>query len=249
MQTLPPVSFAQAFKLGFQNYCKFTGRARRSEFFYFVIGVNILLFFLFIFFTIPMSSADSDDPYDDDDDDLFFLIFIPIAFMFATLCPILSLSVRRLHDIGYSGAYILIGIIPFGCFFLLYLYCIDSEEGTNPYGPSPKYIMPAANNFTPPAVIAVQPIVQPVVQPGVVVVPVAPTPAVHQPIAPYPQPNPMISPPVVPYHEPNPMVTPPMAPYPQQNPIAPPPVAPVVPYHQPNPPTDPYYNSSDFQGQ
>ena len=248
MQTLPPVSFAQAFKLGFQNYCKFTGRARRSEFFYFVIGVNIHLFFLFIFFTIPMSSADSDDPYDDDDDDLFFLIFIPIAFMFATLCPILSLSVRRLHDIGYSGAYILIGIIPFGCFFLLYLYCIDSEEGTNPYGPSPKYIMPVTNTFTPPAVIAVQP----VVQPGVVVVPVAPTPAVHQPIAPYPQPNPMISPPVVPYHEPNPMVPPPMAPYPQQNPIAPPPVAPVVPYHEPNPiqpPTDPYYNSSDFQGQ
>ena len=252
MQTLPPISFGKAFKLGFQNYCKFTGRARRSEFFYFFIAVELITIILFIVCTIPLSSSSSDDyyyddHYDDNDDDYVFLIFIPVAFIFATFCPLISLMVRRLHDIGYSGAFILISLIPFGSFFLLYLWCIDSEEGTNAYGPSPKYIMPStiATNYNPPGnVIAVTP----VVQPAVVLVPAQPTPIMPPPVAPYPQ-----QPPMAPYPQQNPMVPPPMAPYPQQNPMVPPPqYPPVDPYSKPNPmqpQNDPYYNSRDFTGQ
>ena len=250
MQTLPPVGFGQAVKLGFQNYCKFTGRARRSEFFYFLLADYIGMIFLFIVFTVPFQD---NDPYDDDygnnDDDAFFL-FIPFLFMCATFFPMLSLMVRRLHDIGYSGLFVLVSIIPFGCFFLLYLWCIDSEETLNAYGPSPKYIMPTtvSTNYNPPAsVIAVTP----VVQPAVVLVPVQPTPVVQPPVATYPQPNPMVSPP---YPQQNPMVPPPVAPYPQQNPMAPPQAYPpqADPYSKPNPlqpQSDPYYNSSDFRGQ
>ena len=247
MQTLPPVGFGQAVKLGFQNYCKFTGRARRSEFFYFLLADYIGMIFLFIIFTVPF---EDDDPYDDhNNDDYTFLIFIPLLYMCVTFFPMLSLMVRRLHDIGYSGLFVLVGIIPFGCFFLLYLWCIDSEETLNAYGPSPKYIMPTtvSTNYNPPAgVIAVTP----VVQPAVVLVPVQPTPVVQPPVAPYPQPNPMVSPP---YPQQNPMVPPPVAPYPQQNPMVPPPqYPPVDPYSKPNPmqpQNDPYYNSRDFTGQ
>ena len=176
------------------------------------------------------------------------------------ICPILSVSVRRLHDIGYSGAFILLDLVPFASLYLLYLHCIDSEEGTNPYGPSPKYIMPAtiSNNYNPPGLIPVTP----GVQPAVVVVPVAQTPAVQQPI-PYPQPNPMVPSPVAPYPQPGPSpMAPypqpgpsPMDPYPQQAPMVAPPASqypPVDPYSKPNPmqpSTDPYYNSRDFTGQ
>ena len=231
MQTLPPIGFGQAFKLGCQNYCKFTGRARRSEFFYFFLAYYLILMFLFIIFTVPFQDNGT---YEDNEDDSFFL-FIPFTFMIAAFCPMLGLMVRRLHDIGYSGFYVLIGIIPFGCFFLLYLWCIDSDMNTNIFGPSPKYIMPATTptNYNPPAVVAVTP----VVQPAVVLMPVQPT-IVVQPVAPYPQPNPT-----------------PVVPYPQQNPMAPPVSQyppPADPYSKPNPiqpQNDTGYNSTDFSGQ
>jgi len=248
MQTLPPVGFGQAFKLGFQNYCKFTGRSRRSEFFYFILAHYIVMIFLFVIFTVPFENESG--TYDDDNEDDAFFLFIPFLYLCATFFPVLSLMVRRLHDIGYSGAFVLISIIPFGAFFLLYLWCIDSEETLNAYGPSPKYIMPTtvSTNYNPPAsVIAVTP----VVQPALVLMPVQPTPVVQPPVAPYPQPSPLVPPP---YPQQDPLVPPPVAPYPQQNPMIPPQAYPPPsdPYSKPNPmqpQTDPYYNSSDFRGQ
>ena len=215
------------------------------------------MIFLFIIFTVPFQN---DDPYDDsydpyydryddnDDDNLFILI--PVIYICATFCPMLSLMVRRLHDIGYSGAYVLLSMIPFGGLFLFYLWCIDSQETINAYGPSPKYIMPTtvSTNYNPPAsVIAVTP----VVQPALVLMPVQPTPVVQPPVAPYPQPSPLVPPP---YPQQDPLVPPPVAPYPQQNPMIPPQAYPPPsdPYSKPNPmqpQTDPYYNSSDFRGQ
>lgn len=193
-----------------------------------------------------------DDDPNSDDDLLFLLILIPCVFMFATFIPIISLMVRRLHDIGYSGAFIFLSMIPFARIYLLYLLCLDSQESANEYGPSPKYIMPITitNNYIPPMnVIAVTPVVQPVN----VIVPVQQAPIVEYPNAPYPQDN-IISPPVAAYPQQNPMNVPPVAPYPQQNPapsnVSPYP-APADPYSKPNPiqpNNDPYYNSSDFTG-
>lgn len=55
--------------------------------------------------------------------------------------PNLSLQVRRLHDIGYSGLYMLIGFIPFvGGIWMIILMCTDSNPGPNRYGPCPKPI-------------------------------------------------------------------------------------------------------------
>ena len=52
----------------------------------------------------------------------------------------LPLSVRRLHDTGKSGWFILLGLIPFvGGIILLIFFCMDSQPETNEYGPSPKY--------------------------------------------------------------------------------------------------------------
>jgi len=57
-----------------------------------------------------------------------------------TFIPTLSLTVRRLHDIGKSGWWYLIGIIPLvGGILLLVWYCKDSQPGSNQWGHSPKY--------------------------------------------------------------------------------------------------------------
>jgi len=56
------------------------------------------------------------------------------------LIPSLAVGVRRLHDIGKSGWWLLIGLIPLvGAIVLLVFACQDSQPGTNQWGPSPKY--------------------------------------------------------------------------------------------------------------
>ena len=56
------------------------------------------------------------------------------------LIPLISAGVRRLHDTGKSGWYILLFFIPFVDFVLLYFYSQDSDKLPNRYGLSPKYI-------------------------------------------------------------------------------------------------------------
>ena len=71
----------------------------------------------------------------------FLCIFIVLALcLIYSLIPSLSLSVRRLHDTGRSGCYMLLGFIPFGSLVLLIFFCQDSNPESNIYGPSPKYI-------------------------------------------------------------------------------------------------------------
>ncbi|MNZ89121.1 Inner membrane protein YhaI [compost metagenome] len=58
----------------------------------------------------------------------------------AILLPSLALVVRRLHDTGRSGWWVLIGFIPLiGFIVLLVFMCTDSDPDTNQYGPNPKY--------------------------------------------------------------------------------------------------------------
>ena len=78
-------------------------------------------------------------------------LMIPAAFLTIMLLiffmPSLSLAVRRLHDTGRSGCFIFIALIPLvGVFILLYFFCSDSEDASNDYGPSPKYISNSQDN-------------------------------------------------------------------------------------------------------
>ncbi|MDR1925884.1 MAG: DUF805 domain-containing protein [Planctomycetaceae bacterium] len=72
----------------------------------------------------------------------FVLIAIIVIFALATLLPNLGVCVRRLHDTGRSGWWYLLCVIPYlgaiGAIVLLVFYCLDSEKGTNKYGPNPK---------------------------------------------------------------------------------------------------------------
>lgn len=98
------------------NYAGFEGRARRSEFWYFLLFNIIIAFVLGIV------------------DGLIGLATFGIAdiYSLAVLVPSIAVGIRRMHDIGKSGWFIL---IPF---YNLYLFSIEGEKGTNEYGPNPK---------------------------------------------------------------------------------------------------------------
>jgi uncharacterized membrane protein YhaH (DUF805 family) len=100
-----------------KQYADFNGRARRKEYWYFVL-VN---FFVGIILTLINADV------------------ISYIYSIAILIPSLAVVVRRLHDIGKSGWMILIALIPLaGAIWLLVLMLTDSLPGTNEYGPNPK---------------------------------------------------------------------------------------------------------------
>ncbi|GAA4052495.1 hypothetical protein GCM10022388_18470 [Flavobacterium chungnamense] len=47
------------------------------------------------------------------------------------------MAVRRLHDVGKSGSYLFLGLIPLAGLYLIALYCTESEEEENDYGDKP----------------------------------------------------------------------------------------------------------------
>ena len=194
MQQLPPPTCIDSFRLGFQNYCNFNGRARRSEYFYFFLTVwvinTILLYAVFI------EAGNSSN-----EENMMIFLFAWLVFCFITMIPSLSLTVRRLHDTGRSGWYVLVLLLNIiGVCILLIFVCEDSEKITNEYGPSPKYVQPPGAVITQPAYVPPPVVVTPVVVPPPVVTPVVSIPVV-QPIGqpPYPQVVPNQALPLQPY--------------------------------------------------
>ncbi len=116
--------------LAFKSYAIFSGRSRRAEFWYFVL-VNLLVSigFTIIDFAFGLTIISEDNG-------LTSFIYTLIAFL-----PSLAVSVRRLHDTGRSGWWILIAFTIIGAFFLIYWYALDSEAGDNEFGPNPKQII------------------------------------------------------------------------------------------------------------
>jgi len=103
------------------NYVNFNGRASRQEYWMFFL---FNLIFLFIAISV---------------DGYLGLGFLTILYYLAVFFPTIAVIVRRLHDIGNSGWWILISLIPFiGSIWLIVLLCTDSNPNENDYGPSPK---------------------------------------------------------------------------------------------------------------
>ena len=65
--------------------------------------------------------------------------WIGSLYSLAVLVPSLAVSVRRLHDTGRSGWWILICLVPvIGALYFLYLTILEGQQGTNEYGPNPE---------------------------------------------------------------------------------------------------------------
>lgn len=114
--------FLQALK----KYAVFSGRARRKEYWFFV------LFYLLI--AIPLTIVDA-------------MVFgmsesgigiLSAIFMLGMLIPSIAVAIRRLHDTNRSGWWVLVSLIPFvGPFILLYFMIKAGDSGSNNYGDDP----------------------------------------------------------------------------------------------------------------
>lgn len=107
-----------AVKTCFSKYVKFEGKASRSEYWYFWL-------FSFCIETIPIILAFIIDK------DVISLSLLAVSFLYCivSFLPMLSAAIRRLHDVGKSGAYFFVSFIPFvGGLILLYFLCQKGNE-------------------------------------------------------------------------------------------------------------------------
>ena len=119
------MGFVEAIRSGFSNYVNFSGRAPRSEYWYwtlFVILVSIVANILDVV--------------------LFHGIHSPLSTIsgLGLFLPGIAVSVRRLHDIDRTGWWILLAFTVIGIFVLIYWDCVKGISGTigpNRFGADP----------------------------------------------------------------------------------------------------------------
>jgi uncharacterized membrane protein YhaH (DUF805 family) len=105
----------------------FSGRARRKEYWMFILFT--------ILFSIVLNIVDLVVSFQITED----LGLLSGLFSLVLIIPSLSVTVRRLHDIGKSGFWILIGLIPLIGWIVLFIFSVlDSEQATNKFGANPK---------------------------------------------------------------------------------------------------------------
>jgi uncharacterized membrane protein YhaH (DUF805 family) len=118
------MTFGQAISSGFQNYVNFTGRAARSQFWYWVLFAVLasIVASLIDFALFPRS----------------YLSPINTLVGLALFLPGLAVSVRRLHDTDRTGWWLLLLFIPLiGAIILLVWFCAAGSPGPNRFGSAP----------------------------------------------------------------------------------------------------------------
>ncbi|MBO5699072.1 MAG: DUF805 domain-containing protein [Bacteroidaceae bacterium] len=102
------MTFVESIKTCFGKYATFNGRATRSEYWWWAL-LN------FILSCIPL---------------------INFVWGIVTLIPSLAVGVRRLHDIGKSGWFVLLAFVPIVNLYLIYLFICEGQPNANQYGPA-----------------------------------------------------------------------------------------------------------------
>jgi uncharacterized membrane protein YhaH (DUF805 family) len=119
-----------------RKYADFSGRARRAEYWMFALFnvlISLGIMALAVAAILLMGRTNGNGG-------AVFLIVAPFwLYSLAMIIPSLAVSVRRLHDTGRSGWFLLLHFIPFvGPIIVLVFNCSDSQPGPNLYGPNPK---------------------------------------------------------------------------------------------------------------
>ena len=115
------MNFGQAIASLYQNYANFKGRSRRSAYWF--------AYLFYVLVTIPVTMFSSEvDMYTGT------VTYGPLYYIWVlgNLLPVLAVGVRRMHDIGKSGWFLLIPI------YNIVLLATDSQPGDNYYGASVK---------------------------------------------------------------------------------------------------------------
>ena len=111
-----------------KKYADFGGRARRTEYWMFMLFHLLIIFFLFF-----LSGVLSEFQLE------FISLILLGIYVLASFIPALAITIRRLHDTGKSGWFYLISFIPYiGGIILLIFVVQDSENMYNKWGANPK---------------------------------------------------------------------------------------------------------------
>ncbi len=108
------MDFVSAIKSCFSQYAGFSGRASRSEYWWWT---------LFVILATIGTAIVSD--------------VLSALFSLGTLLPFLAVAARRLHDIGKSGWWQLVGFIPLLGWIVMIYWCVQPSEGPNAHGNGP----------------------------------------------------------------------------------------------------------------
>jgi len=121
------------------HYADFSGRARRREYWMFTLINGLISVILQLPFQLENAAAVANGTeYLPTGLGLVSLV-LTVVYGLALLLPSLAVSIRRLHDTGRSGWWLLIGLIPLvGTLVLLIFTVLDSQPGANKWGPNPK---------------------------------------------------------------------------------------------------------------
>jgi uncharacterized membrane protein YhaH (DUF805 family) len=120
------MDFKQAVETAFRKYVVFTGRARRSEYWWFTLFFFVAIIVASIIDAVVLGTESTSVG--------------PIYTIVALGCflPSLAVGVRRLHDLDKSGWWLLIGIIPIvGAIILIIWFVKQGTTGDNKFGPDP----------------------------------------------------------------------------------------------------------------
>lgn len=111
-----------------KKYAVFSGRARRKEYWYFVL-FNIVISVILSAIDGMMGSYNAETG----------MGLLGSIYILAILLPGIGVSIRRLHDTGRSGWWLLVGFVPLiGAIVLIVLMLQNSKPGQNQYGANPK---------------------------------------------------------------------------------------------------------------
>jgi uncharacterized membrane protein YhaH (DUF805 family) len=111
------------YQMALNKYADFSTRSRRMEYWMFLL-MNCVV-------SIVLTVVGS----------LLGLRWISYVYSIFLFVPVLAVSVRRLHDTGRSGWWLLLTFVPIlGWLVLLFFYVQDSQPGDNEYGPNPKAV-------------------------------------------------------------------------------------------------------------
>ncbi len=113
------MDFMTALKTCLRKYAIFSGRASRSEFWYFVLFTWLMSLVAMAVDQAVFGGGTAENP----------VMPLTTIVQCATLLPLLAVSARRLHDVGRSGWWFLISFTIIGCIPLLYWYVKKGGDG------------------------------------------------------------------------------------------------------------------------
>lgn len=123
------MSFGKAVADGFSKYATFSGRSRRSAYWYWVLFA----------FLIQISAGFADRAYDSQVSASSTIGWTTVGAALILALPSIAVTVRRLHDTGRSGWWWLLSALCGIGAIIVFVFCLgDSAAGDNQYGPNPK---------------------------------------------------------------------------------------------------------------